>query len=320
MYIRLKEDDLEKVPDADGDPEKGMQLKQDSLNTCVVNYAIPYKVENTRFINSKEAYLVNTNNTYKDGKFTKEQVLNYVVDLAQQTREKINTWFKHIIDNMKNALQVDALIVKAEVERLVETQELNDKKRIDDALSEIKSSILAGNANWQVRFNDTRVTQKMACSLAGIHWATIKAMNRRFGGYETYRIDVYTEFMQTGKNEFTEKANVLKNNLLKLFASDDKNVQIVISGYIQRINNLISNSINDFGGKLLNWLLCESEMYPQSCTNSFWPYMQGICGTGYKVRVLGTYEKSLDEKRFDIAAIYNQEYNSVMNEIISWLP
>lgn len=320
LYIRLKKDELEKVPDANGDPEKGLRLKQDSLNTCVVNYAIPYKIENTRFINSKKAHLVNTNNTYKDGKLVTEEILNYIPELAKKIRDDINAWFNDIVANLKNVLSQDALNVKTEVERLIEAQELNDKKRIDDALHEVKSKILAEMDNWQVRFNDTRVSQKMARALAGIHWATIKAMNRRFGGYETYRIDVYTEFMQAGKNEFTEKANVLKNNLLKLFASDDKNVQIVISGYIQRINNLISNSINDFGGKLLNWLLCESEMYPQSCTNSFWPYMQGICGTGYKVRVLGTYEKSLDEKRFDIAAIYNQEYNSVMNEIISWLP
>ena len=160
----------------------------------------------------------------------------------------------------------------------------------------------------------------MADSLAGIHWATIKAMNRRFGGYETYRIDVYTEFMQAGKNEFTEKANTLRNNLIKLFASDDKNVQTIISGYVQRINNLIANSISEFGIKLLDWLLCKSEMYPQNVDNSFWSDIQGICGRGYKTRVLDKYENSLDEKRFDIAAMYNQEYNLVMNEIISWLP
>lgn len=320
LYIRWKEGELENVPDADHDSEKGLRLKQDSLNTCVVNYAIPYRIENTRFFNSKEAYLVDEINTYKDGKRMKEQVLNYIDDLAKKLRNDINNWFGDILANLKAVLRQDALVVKTEVERLIGAQELNDKKRVDAALQKIRSEIFAEKDNWQVRFNDTRVAQKMADSLAGIHWATIKAMNRRFGGYETYRIDVYTEFMQAGKNEFTEKANALRNNLIKLFASDDKNVQTIISGYVQRINNLIANSISEFGIKLLDWLLCKSEMYPQNFDNSFWPDMQGIYGRGYKTRVLDKYENSLDEKRFDIAAMYNQEYNLVMSEIISWLP
>ena len=250
----------------------------------------------------------------------KEQVLNYIDDLAKNLRNDINNWFGDILANLKDTLLQDALVVKTEVERLIEAQELNDKRHIDAALQKIKSEIFAEKDNWQVRFNDTRVVQKMADSLAGINWATIKAMNRRFGGYETYRIDVYTEFMQAGKNEFTEKANTLRNNLIKLFASDDKNVQTIISGYIQRINNLIGSSISEFGARLLDWLLCKSEMYPRADTNLFWPDMQGIQGRGYKARVLNKYELSLDGKRFDIVAMYNQEYNSVMNEIISWLP
>lgn len=72
--------------------------------------------------------------------------------------------------------------------------------------------------------------------------------------------------------------------------------------------------------RILENLICKSEMYPQNFDNSFWPDMQGIYGRGYKTRVFNKYENSLDGKRFDIAAMYNQEYNLVMSEIISWLP
>ena len=48
-------------------------------------------------------------------------------------------------------------------------------------------------------------------------------------------------------------------------------------------------------------------------------FMQDIKGRGYKDRVVGEYEKSLDEKRFDIAALFNQQYDRVMNSVISWL-
>lgn len=319
LYVRYKDDELEKVPGADGDAEMGLRLKQDCLKTCVDNYGIPYKVENTRFMDSKKAYLVSALPTYKDGRLIREQVLNYIEELAAISRDEINSWLEGMITDLRKVLVDDALKVREEVERLIDAQKLNDKKKVDTALLQIKTSILEQKVNWQVRFTDTFVSHKMADSLSGINWATIRAMNRRYGGYDTYRIDVYTEFMQAGKNEFTEKALFLKKQLMSIFTSDDSDVQAIISGYVQRIENLITFSINEFGGGLLDWLLGKSEMYPQSYSNPFWPFMQDIKGLGYKNRVIKEYEKSLDEKRFDIAALFNQQYDRVMNSVISWL-
>ena len=320
LYIRLKDGELENVPDADGDADKGLKLKQDSLNTCVKNYNIPYKIENTKFMNSKEAYLIDTKTTFKEDKKIKEQILNYNVEIAINQRQEIYCWLNQIIRNLKEKLSKDSSSVQAEVEKLIEAQKLGDKKRIEKALQEIKSKIEADTNNWQVRFIYTDVSHKMANTLDNIHWATIRAMNRRYGGYETYRIDVYTEFMQAGKNEFTTKAESLKKSLVPLFKSDDKDVQLIIDGYVQRIENLFSTSIGNFGDRLLDWLLEHSEMYPRTDTNAFWPNIQNITGNGYKRRVVGTYETSLENKRFDIEAMFNQEFNDIVNAVKSWLP
>ncbi len=318
FYIRVKEGELENVAGSNGDADYGKKIKLNSLNETVKAHNLPYKSENTLFMDSKEAYGINSLPKVVNGKKVREQILDYYPEIADKNRAAINDWLKKIISELKNRLLTDSKTVKKEIEYLLEIQEQNDNEQVENFLRDVKQKILNQKNAWQREFCEAApAITNMLAFLENIHWATIRAMNRRCGGYETYRIDIYTEFMQAGKNAFAQKMIKLKAKLENLFSSDTSSIQTILKGYRQRLEAESGCAIEDFGEKLLYWLLNESEMYPREMANEFWMQINQIYGKGYKNNVIQYYRGNLNEQ--GIIDLFNQEFEEITNHVDSWL-
>lgn len=319
IYIRLKEGDLVNVAGANGDSGLGLRLKQDGLNATIKAHNIPYKCENTLFKDSKEAYLINALTKVEHGKKVTESILSsYSREIADKARKEINDWLKRIIDELKNVLLNDSRIVKKEVENLLELQKQSEKAQTENFLRDVKRKISDQKDAWRREFCEAApAIEKMLDFLEKTHWATIRAMNRRCGGYETYRIDIYTEFMQAGKNAFAQKMVKLNAKLKNLFVSDKRVIQMIMNGYHQRLDFESGRAIEHFGEKLLNWLLNESAMYPREMANDFWGQITQIYGNGYRNEVIRQYRENLNEQ--EILDLFAREFEEILNHVYSWL-
>ncbi|MCF0224526.1 MAG: hypothetical protein HUK20_09660 [Fibrobacter sp.] len=320
LYVRVKGDELGKVPEANGDETIGEKIKRSQIADKVDNLHLPYNVANTIFMDSKKAYCISILPTYKNGAIIKEQLLEYIPELATDQRKYINECFSSIIERYKGKLFEEAIQVNAYVNELEKQQHQFKQDIIDQELRRICNTLEQVKSITAPTFIENDVVGCMINSLVPIHWNTIKAMTRRYGGYESYKIDVYTEFAFKAKIEYNKKIQALKTNFQQALQSDNTDAQLILQGYKSQINSFLEISVEDFFQELLNTLLNRTRMYPQESSNAFWIEAQGVHGFGFKDRIIDTYKKGLEPTLNDFRQLWKTLHTQIFDKTQTLFP
>ena len=136
LMVKVKNDALSKVNEADGDPEKGEELKREELERVVISRKLHYDTQNTLFVDSYEGILRSTKYKIVDGKKQKTEIISEMdEELRQFEQQRMTEHFLQMIQRHKEKLSAEAEQIQQETDQLF--HEISN-----DKLSHVKTRLL----------------------------------------------------------------------------------------------------------------------------------------------------------------------------------
>lgn len=336
IFVRSPSGELAAVNEADGDPDAGMEIKAMELDRRVEADKIPYKMDNTLFLDSCAAYVYESERTTEldengnpiiskltgKPKVKITQVIErYESDVALEYSQGVTNKINMVINQLKNQLQEDADKIRMEVENLLELERKFKNTEADNELIEVKEKIIEKRSSALSRFRDSDVIEAiLSKTIDGIHWRTIKKMNSLYGGYERWHTDIYTQIMQAGRECFSRVIKPYSTEIRQILIDvRNEDARSITAGYLNQYNSMVKKSIERIGQQFIEWAL-DDGFAPQSDLNRFWREVNKISGRGYKLRVREKYEEVVYKYRDILADMIINEVEKIIDKLIGLFP
>lgn len=335
IFVKSPIKELEAVNEAEGDSDVGIEIKANELKRRVGADKIPYKMDNTLFLDSCAAYIFKSERIYeldengkpviseytKKPKFKNNQVIEkYDDDIAFEYRQEVTNKIRSIIEQLKERLQKDADKIRAEVENLLELERNFVNTEVDNELFEIRKKV----AERKMKISRVRgmdiVEDILKKTIDNIHWRTIKKMNSLYGGYQMWHTDIYTQIMQVGKESFLKAIEPVSSEINQLLIDvRNKEARSITGGYLNQYKLMVKEGTEKMGQRFFQWAWNEG-FAPQSDANSFWYKVNRICGSGYKRRVRDQYEEVVYDDGGMMARMITAEVEKTVDKLLCLFP
>ena len=336
IFVKSPLSELIAVNEADGDPDLGIEIKNNELKRRVDSDGIPYITENTLFQDSCEAYNIKIEriqetdengraiinpNTGRPKVKTVTSIEDYKIEIADSYRCAVNYKITGIIERLKANLQKDADNIRTEVLRLLDSEQKFKNEVAEEELSDVRARIEDKSGSMVPRFRAGDVKNIIISkAITDIHWRTIKKMNSLYGGYQLWHTDIYTQIMQAGKEYFAENVKAVYSELKEILIDvRNEDARCITAGYLNMLDSLIKESTEKMGEFFLKWALNDG-FAPRSDENSFWNEVNDISGKGYKKRVTSCYEDHIYDGTVMLARKIATEIEHVINNLVQMFP
>ena len=305
IFVRCTEYDLGNVNEADGDPDRGMEIKTRELARRVNADRLRYDCENTLFLNTMQAYVLSCETRFvigKDGKKTRKvetKVSDYDLDCAQYVSETINKHVLKMIINLKSTLEKDALTIASNIQELVNKAEHSKDQQTRNELNSVKKNINALKDEFASRFPEHYSSELVDAAIACVAWQTVRKMNRCYGGYQTWHTNIFDEMKRRGCWLFSDEANEIVQAITGCFESvKDETAANLVTGFKHKLEAERKRQEELVEDEIFRWTYGEL-FYPESSELSFWNTVNAIKGSGYRNRVIEEYQHYLRLKKAD---------------------
>lgn len=336
IFVKSPLSELIAVNEADGDPDLGIEIKNNELKRRVDSDGIPYLTENTLFQDSCEAYNIKIEriqeidenghaiinpNTGRPKVKTVTSIEDYKHEIADSYRCAVNYKITGIIERLKANLQKDADNIRTEVLRLLDSEQKFKNEVAEEELSDVRARIEEKSGSMVPRFRAGDVKNIIISkAITDIHWRTIKKMNSLYGGYQLWHTDIYTQIMQAGKEYFAENVKAVYTELKEILIDvRNEDARCITAGYLNMLDSLIKESTEKMGEFFLKWALNDG-FAPRSDENPFWNEVNDISGKGYKKRVTSCYEDHIYDGTVMLARKIATEIEHVINNLVQMFP
>ncbi len=321
IFVKSPILDLMNVNEANGDIQRGKEIKLGELKAVCLKNNVPYEVENTLFADSCAAYNVVVEEVDKVGsdgkhKIVTESHVNFNDNAAQIYRTKVNNCIGNLIERFKNYLSNQVGVIRSEVDNLIRLdEELERTAKIEfahlhEVLQQATDEFHNSSPHWGLAEELTEQT------VGRLHWARVKKLNRIYGGpYKSWKDDIYTSIHDCGRQLFLKYMRLHKEELNHILI-DVRNemVRNMTETHFKQIDDWEDEAANRVASEFYDWAM-EEGFYPLDDTNPFWVTVQGIHGTGYTRNVREQYSNKFrwydgklnDIIRSEIEQIYKNE-------------
>ena len=334
IFVKSPVKELEAVNEADGDPDAGIVIKANELKRRFDVDKIPYEMDNTLFLDSCAAYIFKPEKTPEldengkpvineltgKPKIKINQVIEYDNDVADEYCQRVTDEIQKTINRLKDRLQKDADIIRAEVVNLIELEHNSVNTEVDNELFQIREKVAEKKENLsKVRDMDI-VEDILKKAIVDIHWKTIKKMNSLYGGYNRWHTDIYTQIKQVGKEYFLKAIGPVSSEINQLLVDvRNKEARSITNGYLNQYNLMVKEGTEKMGQSFFQWAWKEG-FAPQSDANKFWCKVNSISGTGYKKRVKEQYEAEVYDGGVKLARMITEEVEETVDKLLCLFP
>ena len=297
MFIKVKDDSLAKVNGADGDEEKGEEIKKSELERTVKLKSLNYMDCNTLFIDSYFGIVV-TQKFIESQKTKKKSRKSIVVDydekIRNDERDRANNHLLRIITDYKSRLKQEAIELQETTAKLyqdisspsIDKQISDSLKKTIDCLSTLKD-VLADSEENEISSTFNNCVQYF-CSYfrSNVHWRSAQKTTTMNGRW--YNANIYSEYKLFIKMRFINIANRQKERAIAyLIKNEFEELKPFIDSCITKINDdylKMLQSIQDSCAKLTE----------EAFTSRFWKEAQMVQrGTGYYDRLMLCIERQM---------------------------
>lgn len=345
IFVKVIENELENVNEADGDAEKGEQIKREEIQQKVHNLLLNYNLENTLFLDSyygisKQDKMVEskTSDDCKSKKQKKTYINEYDEDTIKFERERISNHIQSNIDNFKKNLKKEAEELEIRVEKLYQeivVSSLN-KQQADflekkiTSLEKLRDGLIGiGNSYGRIRETFSNYSSDFWNSVKytkydnpyGIKWNSARKTTDIAGTW--FNAQIYDEasgysqrliknVIQSDKDNILNYLNYGEFSDLKPFLDSCKDK--VNSSYIELLKSIGEKShdllIDIFtdGG---NWDHSNDENIMKHREVISWSYLQCVSGgRGYYNRLIDRFIEIMLQKQLN-----NKIQDKVVKEV-----
>ena len=336
IFVKSPLSALKAVNEADGDEDVGKQKKLAEIDRKIDSEKIQYNNRNTIFLDSCAAYhfdhevrIVKDEKTGKSKRREISKIDRYNEDLAQLYREDINEWIEEMVDFLKKKLFDDAMIIRSEVEVLLEIEhEIVEKLALTEATNELVSvrmklekELNCQEGAFRSRFQgQIAIDQIVFEAISRVHWKTIQKMNSLFGAHNLWHTEIYEPIAQVGRDCFSDEVSPI----CRIIEDSMKDVRSKIArsmteSYISKMRSLEIELSELVGREFFIWSF-EKKFAPQSMDLDFWRDVNAERGLGYRQRVAEKYRSFIAEDKLFLEQIVQYAVNQLVDTTINELP
>ena len=336
IFVKSSANELAAVNEADGDPDVGIEIKANELERRIDADKIPYRMENTLFLDSCAAYIYKSEKTIEMdeygnpviNKITGKPKVNisqiierFETEVALEYRKDVTHKIERIISDLKSLLQKDADGIRDEVQTLIEVERKFENADADNELIEVKEKLVEKRSAIVPRFRGKNIIEAiLRKTIDIIHWRTIQKMNSLYGGYEVWHTDIYTQIMQAGKECFSNTIRPESAKIREILVDvRNEDARSITAGYLKQYELMVKKSTDKLGKSFLRWAL-DDAFAPQSSSNAFWKEVNAMSGRGYKSRVRAKYEENIYDDGRMLAEMITTEVEKILDDLIALFP
>ena len=335
IFVKIRDDALEKVNEADGDPEKGEEIKRDEILRSVQTERLNYYTENTLFLDSyygifTEKRRLNNDKTKKPQTYISE----YDEEERRENQRKVTEHINAIVDRFHRILKQEAVEIEERTEKLLaEISAPSLNKQYSNFLKNVAHSLevlrdgLVGSEDSDGRIYEAfeDFTSKFCWSFrheSNIRWNSAKKTTFMAGTW--YNAQLYDELSaftlrisrDALKHEKDQTLHYLHENSFEdLRSFMDSCRSKVDEDYVALLNRIKTNAHH----LMVDTFTIKSADLNYDLPSSIWKYCDTDCwtriqntsgGTGYYDRLMDAFRRRMDRKR-----ISNDIMDMVMDEV-----
>ena len=143
IFVKVRDDELEKVNEADGNSERGEEIKCYEISRAIQTEHLNYRVENTLFLDSHYGIFTEKRRPNKsEAKKPQVYISDYDEEYRDENRQKVTDHIHAMIDRFHQTLRQEAMDIEERTEKLIaqiSAPSLN--KRYSDFLKSITRSV-----------------------------------------------------------------------------------------------------------------------------------------------------------------------------------
>ncbi len=288
LMVKIKNDALSKVNEADGNPEKGEELKREELERAVISRKLHYDVQNTLFVDSYEGILCKARYKVVGGKKQRTEVIDeFDEEIRQFEQQRMTDHFSQMIQRHKEKLSAEAEKIQQQTEQLFHAISSDRLAHVKTSLLTLKD-ILERNIRSFFPECEGDFCSYFRCT---VHWKSAQKTISMNG--EWWKADIYFEYMDYCERKVNFYILPIKqqmhdyiNNLKSEDVSDEMNA--LVESCKRRIDFEYRQLIEK--GKKKAGDLCHGALTPD-----FWQEKASYVdrGSGYYDRLMSTIEKQM---------------------------
>ena len=296
LLVKVKDDELADVNEADGDAEIGEKNKRNELRRAIISKKLNYRLENTLFIDSYEGIEIERKQEAGSKKRVRT-VVSYNHNERISQREKITAHFTKIIQNHRKTLSDEADTLQKDITQMYEVISTPSKSRVfAHKLEEISTKITTVNEILQGDIEKAlNESERQFCDFfryqIPIHWRSAKKTTALEGYWRN--ANVYNEYAdyceRIIKREcYSRKVKIIEFiGLLKECDAPSDDIEAFINSCITTVDVRYNQMIRSSRSVVIN--RCKSAF-----TATFWMKAQNVSGgTGYYGRLMDTFIRQM---------------------------
>lgn len=332
IFVRSPAEDLQAVNEANGDEERGEDIKRSEIDSKVSSENIPYDNNNTIFLDSYMAYDISRvqkmvkdkkSGIMKPKKITR--IAAYHEKAALYFRSQMNKAVESMIQETLELLNKDAMNIRASVLVLLKSeQEKAERIAKQEALKELtqkRQALEKERKSLVSRFHgQTAEAAIIYRTLETVHWHTIKKINQLYGAHDLWHTELYVPIAQVGRECFSNAVFDMCKELEKYLIDVRSDIARSMSeGYMHEMKRLEIEYTEAVGQEYFYWAFNE-KFAPQSMDLPFWCRVNAEHGTGFKSRVIRAYRSYIDEDVDYLEKIVQLKIEKLFDDVINMLP
>ncbi len=333
IFVKVKDNELENVNEADGDAEKGEQIKREEIQQKVHNWKLNYNLENTLFWDSY--YGISTENKTitiktKDGNIKKPKktyISEYDEEVIISERNRISEHIQSNIDNFKENLKKEAEELKIRVEKLYQDivvpslnkQQADFLKKKIISLETLRNGLIGfGNSCGKIKEIFSNYSSKFWHSVKystsnknGIRWNSAKKTTYVAGTWDRaqiyyasydYSYNLAHNIIQSYKDSLINYLNCEEFLVLKPFFDSCKDkinnisYRELLNSIAQKSHNLLVDIFTDGG----DWDHSETDNIMKHRDVDSWSSLKKVeTGNGYYGRLIDKFIEIMEQKQLN---------------------
>lgn len=256
MFVKDKGNELANVNEADGDEEKGEEIKRNELERAVNNDKINYRIENTLFIDSYYGIITATKFIETANSRKKKKNIIEVCDeeLRNDERMRVTNHFETMINAYKEYLNTESKKLMSIIENLfqeIESPSIN-RQMYDSLKKTVHYLIFLKDGLINTDNGDIIISaiESKYCNYfrKSVHWNSARKTTTMAGTW--YKADIYSEYRQFIINQTINILSKNKDRMIRYIEENKKYEDIVpfVDACIEKINNdflSMTNKIKD---------------------------------------------------------------------------
>ncbi|GEM_PF-3262801 len=302
IMVKDKGDALAQVNEADGDPERGEQIKRSELLRKVRELKLHYNEKNTVFVDSY-AGIETRRKKVPDKKTGVKEVTDIDNEFREDERMRITDYFKGVLSRYEDELKAEAKKLISDIEELYqaviganeniqlarELKRVSEKakalqKKLDDQLKdEFVKNVFKIDYDNNLRYETTECEDGFCKAYEQIHVSSIRKSVLECNG-TWFKADIFAEYTEYCEKKFRDIANSIRDKLIADVEETGSNITqtkettAVINSCIRDINSEYVNLVD----KVRDGARTRADYY---FNDAFWKKMKTVRqGSGVRRR------------------------------------